>query len=259
MSSQLTNKNYSADTQKQVDRSLKASYTTCSISDRKLFPQSTCIIPISMAETREFEERDDRRFKATFQLVSATFKYGLLLIGDTLHRHTLRISYPNDDESALYQRSKKIGDLWIERNQSVFQNSTMPYKFQRWDDYLNHPHFAKQYERVATLYETNKDYQAQIHLNAEEYLKRYTTSQFKRIDFDYQKAFQACVAYLKEECAIMCLWAEGGYSFEVYPSGRCCGMTATYEHLIEPIYPDLLKPVGLRFKKRVHQNATQSK
>ena len=46
----------------------------------------------------------------------------------------------------------------------------------------------------------------------------------------------------------MCLWALEKYDFEVYPSGRNNAMKATYERLVKPINPNVLKSVGIRFK-----------
>jgi len=235
--------------QEQANRCVKASFANCPLSDRKLFSQSACILPISIMATKEFEERENRRFKATMQLVSASFKSCVLLVGDTLYRHTLRIDYPDEDELRLYQRAKKLGDLWIARHQGAYQQSTMPFKLKRWDDYLSHPKFSEEYAQVSKLYEVDQEYQKAMHANIEEYLKRYI-NQLGQMNFDYQQAFFACVAYLKEECAVMCLWAAEGYRFEVYPSGRCAAMAATYAQLIQPHYPTLLKPVGIRFKKR---------
>jgi hypothetical protein len=42
---------------------------------------------------------------------------------------------------------------------------------------------------------------------------------------------------------------KAGYEFVVYPSGRNPALGATYELLIKPTYPNLLRSVALRFKK----------
>jgi hypothetical protein len=47
----------------------------------------------------------------------------------------------------------------------------------------------------------------------------------------------------------MCLWREENCNFEVYPNGRQASMSITYEQLIKPFYPNLLRSVALRFKK----------
>jgi hypothetical protein len=232
------------------DRDLKASFAICSIAERKLFAQSSCIVPISMMVNKELEEREDRRFKATIQLVSTSFKSCVLLLGDTLYRHAPAIDSEEDD-TILYERAKKAGDLWIERNEGVYHNSTMHFIFKRWDDYLNHPNFSEHYVRLRKLYEEDQNYQHAVQLNAKEYLDRQIN--LKKTNADYDKAFSKSIVYLIEECAAMCLWAEEGYSFEVYANGRCPAMAATYEKVIKVDYPGLLKSVGLRFKKRIHQ------
>ena len=68
-------------------------------------------------------------------------------------------------------------------------------------------------------------------------------------EYNRQQAFDNCLQYLKEECSVMCLWAMEKYDFEVYPSGRNRSMEATHKRLIKPANPNLLKIVGIRFKK----------
>jgi hypothetical protein len=48
----------------------------------------------------------------------------------------------------------------------------------------------------------------------------------------------------------MTLWVNNEYHFELYSSGRNTAMEATYDYLIKPKFPHLLRPLSLRFKKR---------
>lgn len=182
------------------------------------------------------------------KLVNASFRSRTLAIVDTLYRHTLGINHPNTNIEALHDISLSAGEDWLKRNAAAYLQLTIPYKIIRWDTYLANVDFQKHYKIIDELYHSDIEFRAAINVNVEEYLHRYAN----RIDessFDYEQSFAFCVNYLKEECAGMCLWPAEQYEFEVYPTGRCPVMVSTYLKLIEPLYPTLLRPVGIRYKR----------
>ena len=97
----------------------------------------------------------------------------------------------------------------------------------------------------------NKIYELEKNFTIEEFLSRYVR-RFNKNEFSYEKAFECCLAYLQEECAVMCLWAEEEYDYEVYPTGRNNAMIATHQLLINQIYPSKLRSVSLHFRKYVN-------
>lgn len=225
-------------------RIIKASFRECSIPDRKTFYQSTCLIPISVGQS----VHEGKKFLATMNLINSSFKSCTILIDDSIQRHTLKIIHTNHSNDFLYKRALTEGDAWLERNKVHIENLTIPYKIERWDRWLQHPDFIKQLNKISFLYETDMEYQHAIQSNINEYLTRYII-RTKQKDFNYENAFSLCLNYLMEECTVMCLWIHEKYQFEVYPSGRNKAMAATYNRLIKPFYPELLKSVALRFKK----------
>jgi len=118
----------------------------------------------------------------------------------------------------------------------------------RWDDWFFHPEFQIFYNKVSDLYKNNSSYRHAIELNINEFLTRFFLKN-KLDNNHYSNAQELCLAYLLEECAVMCLWVYGQYDFELYPSGRNQAMHATYEKLIKAQYPLLLRSVTIRFKK----------
>lgn len=230
---------------KNIDtRIVKASFRECLISDRKNFPQSKCIMPISVGQ----QIHEGKKFLATIKLINASFKACTILIDDSVQRHTMKIDNVKNDD-CLYQMAIKEGDNWLQRNESAYQNLTIPYNIMRWDDWLVHPSYKNSYEKVKNYYYSHQDYRKEIQANIETFLTRYFERVADPSQIDYQRAFSLCLDYLLEECAVMCLWVENKYEFEVYPSGRNQAMAATYDHLIKPSYPHFLKSVALRFKK----------
>jgi hypothetical protein len=223
---------------------VKASFRDCPLSDRSTFKESKCIMPISIGQP--VHESD--KFKATIELVNRSFKSCVILIDDSVQRHTFRITDTEFTEDELYEYALKQGDLWYVRNRNTLNSLTIPYEVIRWDKWLFHPKFNQYYNAVNNLYNTDCEYKSALDANIIEYLTR-LQERIGPFGFNYEQGFNLCLAYLKEECAGMCLWVEEECEFELYPSGRNKAMTETYNKLIKSSYPNLLKSVALRFKK----------
>ncbi|KTC90621.1 tRNA-dependent cyclodipeptide synthase [Fluoribacter dumoffii] len=225
------------------NRIVKASFRENPVEERKLFPQSSCLMPISVGQAIH----EDEKFAAVIKLINASFKQCTILVDDSVQRHTIGIMNHATTEE-LYQLAVKEGDEWLKRNQRFYKQLTIPFEIMRWDDWYNSPNYINSHLRVQKEYDTNKAFQNAIHANIDDFLTRYL-SRFSPADVDHERAFRLCLDYLIEECSVMCLWTEQKYDFEVYPSGRNKAMAATYEFLIKPHHPNYLRPVALRFKK----------
>lgn len=225
------------------NRIVKASFRENPPEERKLFPKSSCLMPISVGQSIH----EGEKFSAVIKLMNASFKHCTILVDDSVQRHTIGIMnhVPPD---TLYQMAVDEGDAWLKRSERAYNQLTIPYNIMRWDDWYNSKNYITSHERVENEYNTNELFRNAIHANISDFLTRYL-SRYAQEEIDYERAFRLCRDYLIEECAVMCLWTEQAYDFEVYPSGRNKAMAATYEFLIKPNYPDYLRPVALRFKK----------
>lgn len=252
---EITKKSVEKNSEKSIEKVVKASFAGCPVSDRKLFPISRCILPISIMQKKEHE---GARFAATIKLVNASFKACSLLIVDSLYRYTLKIDYPHETENALTKMATKAGDDWLVRNIAAYKQLTIPHRIIRWRECLDRDDFTEQHRIINRLYDGDLTYRQAIDATVEEYLTRQmktltdTDESRKTHSFNYDHAFNCCVNYLKEECAAMCLYSKPPFKeheFEVYPTGRATALAITYELLIKPLYPNMLKPVSIRFKK----------
>lgn len=187
-------------------------------------------LSVSGKKVHEGEE-----FLAVIKLINRSFKECTILIDDSIQRHTMKID-SSLDEKSLYDLAVEEGDNWLERNINFYSQLKIPYKIMRWDDWSTHQNYNASHRRIVDFYQKNDSYQAAVNKNIEEFLERYQ-AHHENFQFDYEKAFSYCWEYLMEECAVMCLWAEAGYAFEVYPTSRNKAMTATYELLIKPSHP----------------------
>lgn len=225
-------------------RIVKASFRDCSIEDRKNFKNSNCLIPISVGQM----VHEGKKFLATIQLINKYFKNCTILIDDSVQRHTIQISSPME-ESVAYELSMIAGDQWLERNKVYYEQLTIPFEIIRWDKWLLNDGFSEKHKIIEDLYANSIIYREALKDNACEFLDRQLQNNKQIYFHGKDRAFDLCIKYLKEECAGMCLWAEYGYNYEVYPGGRNKSMEATYNHIIKEMYPNTLISVALRFKK----------
>lgn len=221
----------------------KASFRGNPPEERKQFSEASCLMPISVGQA----VHENEKFTAVVKLVNASFKTCTILVDDSVQRHTLAICSELDPD-ALYDDALALGQQWLLRNQIRYAELTIPYQILRWDDWLKHPDFEMQLERVRRFYSDNLQYRASIHQNVDDFLTRYLGRESSPF-WDKQRSVRLCIDYLLEECAVMCLWTHGEYHFELYPSGRNQAMRATYEMLIKPQFPEHLRSVAVRFKK----------
>lgn len=207
--------------------------------------QSSCLLTISVGQ--EVHEND--KFAATVELVNASFGSAILLIDDSLQRHSMALDKQQEAE-AFYEISLLEGDLWLERNKKYYQNLDILQDIIRWDKWLKHPNYSKQQQIIKSLMAEQPDYQASFNHTIDEFLRRYYPRLLDQQSFDKQRAKRLCLDYLLEECTALCLWTELGCHFEVYPSRRNAAMNETHQRLVLPSSPTLLHPLAIKFKNR---------
>lgn len=69
------------------NRIIKASFRENPVEERKRFPQSTCLMPISVGQTIH----EGEKFKAVIKLINKSFKACTILVDDSVQRHTIGI------------------------------------------------------------------------------------------------------------------------------------------------------------------------
>ncbi len=228
---------------------VKASFK-CPTEYKSKFPTSSCLMTISVGQS----VHEGEKFAACVDIVKYNFKACTILVDDSLQRFSMAIDSGLTPEDH-YQESIIEGDLWLERSKTIYNKMENLQKILRWDDWLKHPNYNDVYNKINELYKTCQDYKMAINQTAETYVSRYMTRLTNKT-FDYKRAIELSVDYLKEECAALCLWTEGKYDFEVYPSKRNSAMNTTHMQLIAPKTPDLLLPVAIKLKYKSEQLKT---
>lgn len=199
-----------------------------------------CIVYISVGQPYH----EGEKFIATMDLVNRTFKSVMIVVCDTLQRHTLQIQNPMMSEQEAHRNAFLEGHAWLKRNRFAYAYLTIDYKITRWDNWLHKSDYLNYLEQVQVLYETNKDYQNAITTTIHKYLSR------QGVDQD-QRAFALCEKYLLEECPILVpLWAKTGVEFVIYPHVRTPAMALTYDFFVGNTLQSNLQQVALKFSKR---------
>lgn len=209
------------------------------------FSSSRCLLTISVGQ----EVHEGAKFLATVALVDRCFDSCIMLIDDTLQRHTmaLEIGAESGDEQML--ASFREGDAWLTRNREAYSQMQIPLQIVRWNKWLYHkkyPYFRAMLQRI---YSTDASYRNCFEKTIDQFLERYSRRSLVNYTVDI-RARRLCLDYLLEECSIMCLWPELGCEFEVYPNYRNAAMDETHRRFILPNHPELLHAVCVKFKNR---------
>lgn len=212
---------------------------------KNLFKHSQCALTISVGQKAHEEEM----LAATVELVNTRFSSCIIFLDDTLQRHTMALN-TNKSAEDFYEMSFKEGDLWLQRNKKYYSKLTILKDIIRWNTWLNHPSFNKEKEKVTLLIKEDPFYRSIFQETVNKFLSRYCSRLHTQLYLNLEKARQHCLDYLIEECAALCLRLESTCHFEIYPSRRNLAMAETYKRFILPKYPDLLRPISMKFKSR---------
>jgi hypothetical protein len=228
-----------------VIRSVKCHFRNITDGDKTKFSRSHCLLTISVGQ----EVHEDEHFKSTIELVNASFDSCIMLIDDSLQRHTMALASQKNADS-FYQSSIEAGDQWLERNIAHYSQLTILKKIIRWNHWLQHPDFQAQQNKIKTLMRIDPSYKKAFMNTVDSFINRYYRRVKNKVAFDLNRAKQLCLDYLVEECAALCLWPETTCHFEVYPSRRNSSMDETHRRFVLSRHPNLLHALSIKFKNR---------
>ena len=216
----------------------------CPQLDKKTFSISSCSVTVSMCNVSQ----RGAKFAATIYGITNNFKECTIMVCDTLQRHNLLVD-GFEDISSAHEKAFEIGNDWLRENEQYFSLFTIPYKVIRWDYWLLHEKYKFSRIKIDDFFEKNDKYRQAFYNATNDFVSRLEKrNTLKYFDFDKAKALS--LEYLKEECAVMLLWADNKYNFEIYPSKRNDAMRATYYYFIANKYANVLKSVALYIRTR---------
>jgi len=122
-------------------------------NDKEKFKRSKCLLTISVGQ----EVHEAQHFESTVQLVNDSFDSCIMLIDDSLQRHSMALGYKQSADD-FHQQSIIAGDQWLQRNAVYYEKLTILEKIVRWDHWLQHPSFAMQQNRLKKFMASNAPY-----------------------------------------------------------------------------------------------------
>ncbi len=157
----------------------------------------------------------------TIDIINITFGRCDIVISDALQRFNLMSLYPELSEDKAIDMAIAIGDSWLEKNQDILSNLVIPHQIFRWSDWLSAHHYQEKYKFVCNLFEHNSEFKKVVKASTRKYFERKAKQEDVSLKDVYLKNNMA-IAYhfVLEEAAIMLLWCDAGYDFELHPSSR---------------------------------------
>lgn len=208
------------------------------------FKNKSGLLPsVSITISMSNQTTTGAKLEAIISKINTSFSRCDFMICDTLNRFNLLALNPSLNISKAKDLAFEEGSRWLEDNQVALSKLSIPYQLFRWDNWLQHENFMLKLKLIEQELRNNVLYHQALEATAEAYLKR------QNIIIDKNKTLNLCIDYLKEECAVMLLWAEEGYNFEAYPAKRNLAMAKTFDIFIKSKFSKLvLLPIKIYVK-----------
>lgn len=224
---------------------VKASfYVSPSLEETRLLSESACYLPICVGQSCH----EGEKLRATLELIEKKFASCTIVLADTLERYNTEEFFSGNYEAA-YNKSLRYGNDWIEKNHRYYSTCSIPYKISRWDEWINHSLYMECKTAFDSVYETNPILKNAVDESIHEFILRLKNRNKEKEESYFNMRCTHSLNYLKEECAVMLLFAQARLGYEVYTAARSPVMSATYDLFIKSSYPLQLKQLVLRFKR----------
>lgn len=208
--------------------------------DLEKLKKTTCIVPISVGQPAH----EGDKLSATIKLINHTFGSCIIMVCDSLQRHTLYLFKDCNDKSDIHLFANQLGAEWLERNSKTIEQLNIPYKISRWDYWLNHKLYNVQKQAIDDLFIYDQDFKLATQNFTNEFISR--CRKRKQVGFNFEKLYSDSLEYVKEECAVLPLWVEEKAAFTLYPSNIPEPLVITRMHFVQD--KNLLKWLKIRFR-----------
>ena len=220
---------------------IKCRFKNITNDDLALFKKSECLLLVSVGQ----EAHEGERFKSTIDLINKSFQSCTISLYDSIQRYTMSLSSDHEPDF-FHDMANAEGSLWLQRNQKYLDKLDISYQIKRWDEWLAHLDYAKNFYLIQRIYKSDQDYQEAFNVASKKYITRFCKQNQNELE-NSMIIESRCKDYLMEECAVLSLWATLGYAFEVYPNPHNEAIEATRVKIIKQVNKFELKPITLRF------------
>lgn len=211
--------------------------------DQGKLKQSRCLFTISVGQ----QTHEGSHFRATIDLLRESFGSCVMLVDDSLQRHTMAIG-TNYLPEHFYETAIKEGDLWLERNKKYYSQLENLDEIIRWDTWLKHRKFNEQKNAIQKLINEDVEYALAFKRSVNEYVDKCNFRAQGSEKLDLERAKRLSFDFILEECTALCLWTELNCSYEVYPNLHNAAINETRKRFVHNIMPGSLQAVTLGFR-----------
>lgn len=192
--------------------SLRCFLLKCPERKRKEFNVSEVALLISVGQPYH----ENEALWATMNFVNKSFKKCHVMVNDSLQRHTIMLNEcGNITLEEAYKKSMQNGRKWIKINSQFLDILTIPHEIHYWNSWLNRDDYIIHKNKVDGLYSNDPEFKKNMDISIQEFIGR---NQNKAEKIGLDKAYDLCLEYLLEECAvIMGIWQSCKYNFILYP------------------------------------------
>jgi len=212
-------------------------------TDKEKLKEKSCLFTISVGQ----QTHEGEHFRATIELLNATFKSCTMLVDDSLQRHTIAIQQEFEPEY-YYEMSIKEGDLWLERNEKYYGKLTNLEKIIRWDTWLKHADFDLKRNAILNLIEQDSTYKSAFEQSINEFTIKLQERTTDNKYVDIERAKRLSFDFIVEECTALCLWPELNCHYEVYPNLHNSAINETRQRFVLAYTPHLINQITLGFR-----------
>lgn len=184
--------------------------------------------------------------EAIIHKINKTFLHCDIMLCDTLNRFNI-MAIDDISEYEAYKVALERGNDWLRENEQILKDLSINHRVIRWDEWLKNVNFKSKLNIVQQEFNNNPTYKKALYDTAYQYLSRRKihASPFASSNLEQ------CIKYLQEECAVMLLWGDNGYQYELYTAKRNFAMDATYNIFIKG---GVMSPVIVDVKSKVKRS-----
>lgn len=212
--------------------------------DKSVFSKSRCLFTISVGQ----QTHEGEHFDATIELINNSFESCVMLVDDSLQRHTMALNQKQNPDY-FYDLSIKEGDLWLERNKHYYSKLNNLEKIVRWDYWLSHPDFLKKRKAILETLKKDQSYNISFRDSVNSFVSKYHLRINSETEtFDIERAKKLSFDFILEECTALCLWPELNCNFEAYPNLHNSAINDTRQRFVLSKNTNLIQPITLGFR-----------
>lgn len=230
----------------------KAYFSNLKAEEKLWISDKKCLLPISIGQ----KNQQGQELEATLRLINRSFGSCLVVLCDSLYRHTL-MTLQQIPERKAYDEAISAGQQWLDSHLAIFEHLDIPLFLTRWDHWIfGSKSYIKYKNAIDYMHHNNTSFRHVLDESVNQFLLRYHKNNIAtQINLSQQRA--CSLEYLKEECAaIVSIWHKENYSAISYPSNPILAVSQTIQCFINPkakrpIY--WLRPNFRRHKKDTKQ------